>query len=151
VHSAAETGLEAERLLERWLALVSDFQKKSGRSSILAIGPGSVFFESNNLEKLIEYERQIGKKVGDIPIDSVCYFDADSFSNLGLSKIIQFLNYHEYTIYRGGLYVQWQPSMMLEIINKAIDCVLGSGASALLLRTLKLVYSIDYDTIPSQP
>jgi hypothetical protein len=151
VYSVAETGLEAERLLNRWLSFVSDVKKTSGCNSILAIGTGKVFFESNNLEKLVEYERRIGKTVGGLPIDAICYFDADSFCKLSLADTIQFLNYHEYTIYQGGIYVQWHPLMVLEIINKAIDRVLGPGASAISLKTLKLIYGLGDDTILSQP
>ena len=151
VYSIAETGLEAERLLSRWASFVSDVKKKSGCDSILVIGTGKVFFESNNVAKLIEYERHIGKTVGGIPIDAICYFDADSFCKLGFADTIQFLNYHEYTVYQGGVYVQWQPHMMLEIINKAFDSVLGQGASVILLKTLKLIYGLDEDTLVSRP
>ena len=151
VYSIAETGLKAERLLSRWFSFISDVKKKSGCNSILAIGTGKVFFESNNLEKLIEYERRIGKTVGGIPIDAICYFDADSFCKLGIANTIKFLNYHEYTIYQGGIYIQWHPLMVLEIINKAIDRVLGPGVSTILLKTLKLIYGLDDDTLLSQP
>jgi hypothetical protein len=151
VYSIAETGLDAGRLLNRWFSLISKVKEKSGCQGIVAIGTAKVFFDTHNLEKLMAYEGRIGRRFDNIPIDAVCCFDADSFSKLALKNIIHFLNYHEYTIYQGGVYLQWHPHMILAIINKAIDDALSPGTYKLLLKTLELVYHIDSDRIVSQP
>jgi hypothetical protein len=151
VYSIAETELDAGPLLNRWISLISDVGKKSGCQRVLAIGTAKVFFDTHNLEKLMAYERWIGKRFENIMLEAVCCFDANSFSNLSLKNIIYFLNYHEYTIYQNGVYVQWQPNMILTLINKAIDNALGQGASVILLKTLELVYHIESDKIVSQP
>jgi hypothetical protein len=147
IYSIAETRLEAEPLKNKWFSLISDIKKKSGCQSVMAIGTAKVFFDTNNIEKLVDYEQKIGRSFGNIAIDAICYFDANTFSKLGLARIIHFLDYHEHVIYHGGIYLQWQPQMILEVINRSIDAVLGRGTSVLLEKMLKLVYHLDYDSV----
>ncbi len=146
----ADTQLDAGKLIRRWIALISDIKEKSGCQGIVVIGTPKPFIDTNNIDKLIIYERQIGRRFN-IPLEAVCCYDSVVFSKLGFTNMIRFLNYHEYTIYQGGIYLQWQPSIILRIIDRAIDDALGPGTSRLLLKTLKLVYNADQDSIVSQP
>lgn len=147
IYSIAETRLEAEPLKNKWFSLVSDIKKKSGCQSVMAIGTAKVFFDTNNIEKLLDYEKKIGRSFGNIAIDAICYFDAGTFSQLGLARIIHFLDYHENVVYHGGIYLQWQPQMIVEVINRSIDAVLGQGTSMLLQRMMKVVHQLDYDSV----
>lgn len=149
-YSIADTQLDAGKLLYRWIALISDIKEKSGCQGIVVIGTPKLFIDTNNVDKLMIYERQIGRRLN-MPLEAVCCYDAVAFSKLGFTNMIRFLNYHEYTIYQGGVYLQWQPSIILRIIDRAIDDALGPGTSRLLLKTLKLIYNVDSDSIVSQP
>ncbi|HXG07415.1 MAG TPA: MEDS domain-containing protein [Nitrososphaera sp.] len=149
-YAVASTQLDANKLIYRWIGLISDIKEKSGCQGIIVIGTPRLFIDTNNIDKLMMYERQIGRKFN-IPLEAVCCYDAVGFSKLGFTNMIRFLNYHEYTIYQGGVFFQWQPSMILRIIDRAIDDVLGPGTSRLLLKTLKLVYNADRDSIVSKP
>lgn len=149
-YSIAGTQLDAEKLLHNWISLISNIRERSSCQGVIVIGTPKLFLDTNNVDKLMDYERQIGRKF-DIPLEAVCCYDAAAFSKLGFKNMIHYLDYHEYTIYQGGVYLQWQPSMILTIIDRAIDDALGPGTSSLLLKTLKLIYHADRDSIVSQP
>jgi DcmR-like sensory protein len=155
-YSIAGTDLDAERRLERWFSLISDVVSRSVCQCILVIGTPKFFFDSNNSETLKVYERHIGKRCNEnISLQAVCCFDAKSFSTLTLKDIIQILDYHEYVVYKGGVYVRGQPQMIFALVKKAIDNTLGRGSFNLLLKTFKLIYHYDpdndYDLIISRP
>jgi hypothetical protein len=149
-YAMANTQLDARVLIKRWTTLISEIREKSGCQGVVVIGTPKLFLDTNNIDKLIVYERQIGRRFN-IPLEAVCCYDAVVFSKLGFTNMIRFLNYHEYTIYQGGVYLQWQPGMILTIIDRAIDDALGPCTSRLLLKTLKLVYNADPGSIVSEP
>ncbi|HEX7032941.1 MAG TPA: MEDS domain-containing protein [Nitrososphaera sp.] len=149
-YAIANTRLDAGKLIYRWISLISDIKEKSGCQGVVVIGTPKLFIDTNNIDKLMIYERQIGRRFN-MPLEAVCCYDAVAFSKLGFTNMIRHLNFHEYTIYQGGVYLQWQPSMILRIIDRAIDDALGPGTSRLLLKILKLVYNAEPDSIVSKP
>lgn len=152
VYSMAKARFDANGLSNKWSSLSSKVKKKTGCKGIVAIGPPRVFFETNNLDKLIEYEKSYGRRFEGVPFEAICCYYSNDFSKLSLNDIIQILDYHEYVVYQGGKYLRWHPNnMILAIINSAIDNAFGTGTSSLLLKTLELIYNIDNDKIVGQP
>lgn len=151
VYSIAQTQLKPDLVLKKWYSLISEIKAQSGCQCILAIGTAKMFLDSQNVEKLIAYEEKVGRNFGDMPLDALCCYEADSFSALELKDIIHILNHHEYTIYQGGIFLQWQPRMILTLLERAIDGALGSGTSKIMLKTLELIYHIDRNSIMHKP
>ena len=121
VYSIADTQLDAEKLLNRWFSIISNIQEKSGCQYVMAVASIEVFFETNNLAKLSAYESRIEGSIDNLPIDAICCCDVKSFSKFKLKEIINFLNCHEYTIHEDGVYLKWQPHMILELVRRSID------------------------------
>lgn len=156
-NSGSHPKLWAKGLLERYSSFEADdtIVDKSNCHCILAISTTKVFSDTNaknSFEKLRIHERQIEKRFIDIPVESIHCFDAQSFAKLSLKDIINILDFYEYVVYQGGIYTYWHKSMILELMNKALDRVLGPGSANLVLKTLKLVYKLDAaDIIVSRP
>jgi hypothetical protein len=149
LYSIQQTGLDAHNLLDSFHSIILKL-KRSNFKGIVAIGAADVFTDTNNQQKLVEYEQIIGKKFN-MPLETVCCYNSKSIDSLSLTHLILILNSHRCTIHDGWVYREWHIHRLTKVVGAGLDRSLGNMASKLVFQTLKLVYNLDGNSIIDQP
>lgn len=150
-YSPRMTQLDARRLTNSWLSLISQTKRQYRSKGIVAIGTLSAFLRAGNAQKLFEYEHAIDKQFS-WPIETVCLYDnARLTAKLSFSQLVSILNFHNATIHNGWFYRQWRFDDIIAFVREGVDNVFGNETSSLIFKTLKLVYRLTEETIALQP
>lgn len=154
--AAEKTQLDSHKLLNSWHSLILRTKRRSPKFKgiLLVSAPSPLFFETRrengNHDRLVNYERLIGKKFGK-GIEMICCYPSKSISKLPFSYLVSVLSSHQCTIHNGWFYYQWHPNNIVAFVHEGFDRMLGEGTSNLIFKTLKLCYKIDEEMVISQP
>lgn len=143
---------DIDGLLQSWHSLVLKAKRKSRHKGLLTIGAVSAFLQTNNIDRLFEYENKIASQKIPKTIETICWYnEPDLFAKLRYSQVLSILKAHDATIHDGWSYRQWYADTIIGCVRDGIDKTLGNGSSNLILKTLKLVYNLDKEIIISRP
>lgn len=150
VYGSDSGNLDPHRVLESWLSLTSKMMEDTKAKGVVAIGSIDTFIKGGQHRESVEYEKSVGKKF-QTPIEAVCCYTTDSINDMPVSALIAILNAHEYTIHDNCEYSQWESNKIRSVLSSAFNKVLGNTTSDLVLKTLKMTYKLDENTIISRP
>jgi hypothetical protein len=137
--------------IESWYNVISRVMSNTHAKGVLAIGSTDIFLKHGQDERVIEYEKNTGKRFQN-STEAVCCYTADSLSDTSVATLISILNAHEYIIHDdANRYSEWKDDKLQDVLTSAFNKVLGSTTSDLMLKTLKSVYKVDEKTILSDP
>lgn len=150
IYVSSNENLDAPRTVESWLDTISRMMNDTKAKGVIAIGSVDAFIKRGQQERIIEYEKCIGKKF-QVPIEAVCCYNANSLSDTSAGTLITILGAHQYVIHDNSAYSEWEDSKLQSVLIAAFDKALGTTTSSLVLETLKSVYKLDERTIISEP
>lgn len=151
--SDSNGNLVASQSIESWHNNASRIMGATKAKGVLAVGSLDAFVRDSQQQECVqEYEEKVGKKFQTL-IEAVCCYNADSISDTSISTLIAILNAHEYTIHHDNraTYSEWKGDKLQNVLASALNKVLGSTTSDLVLKTLKSIYKVDEDAIISDP
>jgi hypothetical protein len=164
-YSPSETRFDWELLVAQWQKVISSVSKKGKFKKVMVMGmPHAAFFDSReNQQKLIEYEEQVAKHY-DGGVQVFCCYTKELIDKLPLGYLLRLLAAHQDTAISSsknnnndndsqgsfGRNSQNIPRM-IDLIEEGLTEALGKETSALVLKTLKLIYKIDRDKIVWDP
>ncbi len=158
-YSPSETRFDWEILVAQWQKVVSSVAKKGKFKRIMVMGmPHAAFFGSReNQQKLIEYEEQVAKHY-DGTLQVFCCYTKELVDKLPLGYLFRLLAAHQDTANRSNSDNQGSfgtnnqiAQRMTDLIEEGLTEGVGEETSALVFKTLKLIYKIDRDKIVSNP
>ena len=159
-YSPAETRLDYNILLAQWQKIISSVSKRGKFRGVMVMGmPHAAFFDSReNQQKLIEYEEQVAKHY-DGSLQVFCCYKKELIDKLPLGYLLRLLAAHQDTAIssnrnnnQGSFGTNNQNvQRTIDLIEEGLAEAVGKETSALVLKTLKLIYKIDRDKIVSDP
>jgi MEDS: MEthanogen/methylotroph, DcmR Sensory domain len=162
-YSPSETRFDWELLVAQWQKVISSVSKKGKFKKVMVMGmPHAAFFDSReNQQKLIEYEEQVAKHY-DGGVQVFCCYTKELIDKLPLGYLLRLLAAHQDTaisnnnnnnnVNQGSFGRNSQNiPRMIDLIEEGLTEALGKETSALVLKTLKLIYKIDRDKIVWDP
>lgn len=150
IYVSGDGSFDATATIESWRNVTSEILSSTKARGVVAIGSVDVFIRHGEQERIIDYERSIGKKF-QAPIEAVCCYRADSLSDTSASALIAILNSHQYIIHDNAEYSEWEDSKLQNVMSSAFSKVFGTTASDLVLKSLKSIYRLDEKSIISEP
>ena len=161
-YSQSETKFDYNILLLQWHKVLSSISKKSFKGVMVMGMPHEAFFDNKgNQQKLIEYEEQVAKNY-DNSFQIFCCYTKELLDKLPLGYLIRLLAAHQDVATNqndNGLeknsnssanYPRYV-SRLVNLVEEGLATALGKETSALVLKTLKLVYKINKDDIVANP
>jgi hypothetical protein len=154
--------LDHNILLLQWHKVLSSISKKSFKGVMVMGMPHEAFFDNKeNQQKLIEYEEQVAKNY-DNSFQVFCCYTKELLDKLPLDYLIRLLAAHQDVATNqndNGLAANFNNSTnyprhvsrLVNLVEEGLATALGKETSALVLKTLKLVYKINKDDIVANP
>jgi hypothetical protein len=167
-YSPSKTKFDYNILLLQWHKVLSSTPKKGFKGVMLMGMPHGAFFDNKeNQQKLIEYEEQAAKGY-DNSFQIFCCYTKELLDKLPLGYLIRLLAAHQDIATSQsdkGLIANLEknnsPSLafnsprhvsrLVDLIEEGLATALGRETSALVLKTLKLVYKINKEDIVANP
>ncbi len=177
-YSPSETNFDYSILLSQWHKAASSIPKKGFKGIIVMGMPHKAFFDNKeNQQKLLEYEQQIAKGYNNSFQVFFCCYNKELLDKLSLSHLIRLLTAHQDIIAfsrsekgfdsTGNLKEHYHDSEdssptiisdeiphsseLLNLIENGLIKALGEETTALVFKTLKLVYKISREEIVAKP
>ena len=147
---ASKEKFDAPGTLESLRNVISEMIGNTKAKGIIAIGSVDVLIKHGEQERVVEYEKSIGKRF-QTPTEAVCCYNADSLSDFSVSVLIDILNAHQYIIHDNAEYSEWEGGKLQTVMTSAFSKVMGTTTSDLVLKTLKSIYMLDGKSVISQP
>jgi hypothetical protein len=139
-------------------SIVEELARKRKFKKILIMSDLPVLLaESQNISALLEYERLTAGPLANMPaIEAVCCYNNSAISKMPPANFMSVLAAHRSNIHDNcdgmdWIYREWHAGFVLGIVRNAIEKALGKGSDVLVIRTLKLIYKLDENTMLSQP
>jgi|GEM_PF-3981434 len=172
-------GLDSKNLIKWWQSEIRKKQKKKYKQ-VLIVDTCKPFTDTGNYHGLVDYEYAkknaltqplssssptITANTADITsfssaattVECICCFNAsviNQISSMPILASILFCHNNKVgsAVKEEPIIVQpLYPSEMQELIRESIDNILGKGTSGLIIKTMKLVYHMDEETVVRRP
>lgn len=148
--------IDTVKTLKQWISLIKTVRKKGNFKDIAVISGGvTVFSDTDNLDRLIAYERAISESVKKLQsVRVICCYLEESLDTFQFAQLMSIVNAHQCVVGRiedSEESKQMNSAVMLEAIVGGIEDVLGEGSSELVMQTMKAVYRINKDAVISNP
>lgn len=150
IYKAGDNNFDGTGTLESWRNVISETIAYTKAKGVVAIGSVDILIKHGEHERVIEYEKSIGKKFQP-PTEAVCCYSVESLSDTSVSSLIAILNAHERIIHDDAGYSEWEGAKLQGIMTSAFNRVMGATTSDLVLKTLKSIYKLDEKSIISEP
>ncbi len=134
-------------------ALESIMQKtkeKANYDKLVIMASTATFFETDNLHKIVDYERSM-REGFDQSVEIVCCYPQMSVRQLRLPYLISVLQLHTHTIHKGWCYSDWGNDRIIHHINNGINKALGQKGAKIVLGNLKAIHDLDENMIVAHP
>lgn len=168
-------GLDSKNLIKRWQSEIRKKQKKEYKQ-VLIVDTCKAFTDAGNYHGLLDYE--YAKKDALSPLSSstaaataaftsysyatttvewVCCFDSSAINRMPSMPILASILFsHDSKVARAGreeesIVQPLYPGQMRELIRESIDDILGQGTCDLIIKTMKLVYHLEEETVTRRP
>jgi hypothetical protein len=139
------------KLVEAWQHLINRLDRRSKFKGVLAIGmPISLYNRSRQIEKLLKYEKMLGKSF-DKPLEAICCYTFGFLAKLPLKYLITVFESHRCILHDRLAYHDITQDRIYKLVENAIRKTLGNSVCGLTLKTLKDSYNIDKNTLVSNP
>lgn len=139
----------AQRLRAAMDSLNSLTERKF-RGIIVIITVDSFIEQELYSDKLTEIESIVTQKF-DKPVEFVCCYYFREARKMSLAQMISILNLHHRVMHNDGLYSDWYPRKIFELVSKSFDKMFGPGMAKSVFKSLKWIYKISEDCLVSEP
>ncbi|MEW6603683.1 MAG: MEDS domain-containing protein [Thermoproteota archaeon] len=148
--------IDTAKTVKQWISLIKTVRKKGNFKDIAVISDGvTVFSDTNNLDRIIAYERAISESVKKLQsVRVICCYLQESLDTFQFAQLMSIVNTHQCAVGRiedSEESKKMNSAVMLEAIVDGIEDVLGEGSSKLVMQTMKAVYRINEYTAVSNP
>lgn len=145
----------ATDLAELLFSVAAETRRKSDAKRVVVLCNADFLLQNGDYSKQIDFEEAINRRFesnGEKQEEEIiCCYNYAKIENLSLSHLIKLVNAHTSIVRKDWEYYKWYPSMVMEIITRGIEKPLDFKTAQLILKTLKLIYKIDENTIISNP
>lgn len=167
--------LDSNNLIKRWQSEIKKKQKKKYKQ-VLIVDTCKAFTDAGNYHGLVDYE--YAKKhalssstttaaaaaafpsfsYATTTVECVCCFRTSAINRIPSMPILTSILFsHDNKVARAEkeqepiIMQPLYPSQMQELIKESIDGILGKGTSDLIIKTMKLVYRMEEETVIRRP
>jgi hypothetical protein len=135
-----------QEIKKTWESIVFGKSRK-----VVTLCAASPLIMSKRYEQLVVFERIIQTEERKRSGEAICFYTLDVLMALPLSRVIEIIRLHDFTLHRGLVYSVWTSRMILDIIKQSLDSTLGDSGAFVTLKSLKLIYKIDDNDILVNP
>jgi hypothetical protein len=117
--------------------------RAAGTRGVVVFSSPENLLTSAGSTQLLAYEKSITENLSHEPISVICCYHRSTFDRLSFGELISLVRQHHWIVYSELKFEVLPDFLILNVVERQLNKVLGPGSSHLVYKTLRLVYGID--------